>query len=422
MQVLNNSVYFEGSEYFMQSKSLKEICGNFETPFYIYDASYILDQYKKLKESFKWDKTEIFYAMKANYNPHILGIMRDNGFNIDTVSPAEVLLALKLGFDKSKILFTANNMTDYEMEIVKQTGVLFNIDSLPRLEAYGRRYPGTEVSLRINPDVIAGETDKVQTAGDLSKFGILIDDVPKAIAIAREYNIKIIGLHEHTGSGISETDKVFQSMQNIMKIANHIDFPDLEFVDFGGGFKVKYKPDEPEIDYVAFGKRTDELFEAFCNRYGRRLKMYFEPGKYTIADSACMVVQVNTVKNNKGRLIVGTNSGFPHLIRPVLYDAYHHVVNISNPQGTPIKYDIYGNTCESGDLFAGDREIQEIRVGDYLAIMNAGGYCRSMASEYNLRPLPSEYIIYDGDIITSKKKLTHLELAERIMKDYGINE
>lgn len=420
MKTLNNSIYFDGNNYMMQSKKLKAICEAFETPFYLYDMNYILNKYIKLKDCFDWDMLQIHYAMKANYNPHILKIMNENDFCIDAVSPAEVLLAISLGFDRKKIIFTANNMTDSEMEIVKQEEVLFNIDSLSRLEEYGRRYPGSEVSLRINPDVVAGETDKVQTAGDLSKFGILLEDVPKAIAIAKKHNIHIIGLHEHTGSGLSETDKVHQGMMNLMSIANPIDFPDLEFIDFGGGFKVSYSPDEPEIDYVSFGKKTVELFDDFCKRYGKKLKLYFEPGKYLVADSGCLLVQVNTVKNNKGRLIVGTNSGFNHLIRPVLYGAYHHIVNISNPHGTPKTYDIYGNICESGDYFATEREIAEIRTGDYLAVMNAGGYSRSMATEYNLRPLPSEYILYDNDLITTKKKLTHLELAQRILDDYGI--
>ena len=254
----------------------------------------------------------------------------------------------------------------------------------------------------------------------LSKFGILLEDVHKAVAIAKENNIRIVGLHEHTGSGLADTGKVFESMENLLKIVNPVDFPDLEFIDFGGGFKARYSPDEAVIDYVEFGKKAIEMFKEACDSYGSKLKLYFEPGKYTVAESGCMVIQVNTIKNNKGRLIVGTNSGFPHLIRPVFYDAYHHVVNLSNPSGEPKVYDIYGNTCESGDCFAKEREIQEIRVGDYLAIMNAGAYCRSMASEYNLRPLPSEYLVYNEELITSKKKLTHEELADRILKDYGM--
>jgi diaminopimelate decarboxylase len=381
-----------------------------------------LSKYEELKKYLCWDKLKIFYAMKANYNPHILKIMRDHGFYLDTVSPAEVILAISLGFKKDHILFTANNMTDHEMILVRQQGVVFNIDSLSRLESYARCYPGASISLRINPDVIAGENEKVQTAGDFSKFGILLIDVPEALKISKQYDIKIIGLHEHTGSGVSDVAKVHKSMKNLLDIANRQDFPDLEFIDFGGGFKVRYHPEEAAIDYMDFGTKTVRLFDRFCEHYGKKLDLYFEPGKYIVTEAGCLIVRVNTVRNNKGKLIIGTDSGFPHLIRPVLYGAYHHILNISNPFGALKKYDIYGNICESGDCFASDREIPEIRNGDYLAILNTGAYCRSMASEYNLRPLPSEYIIYNNEILVSKQKLTHSELAGRVLMEYGINE
>lgn len=420
MKDLKNSITFDGENYLMQSKTLKSICEKVETPFYLYDVNYILNKYNMMKTYFPYDKLKIFYAVKANYNPHILQIMRDYGFYLDTVSPAEVILAIKLGFDRDKIMFTANSMTDKDMQTVKDQGVLFNIDSLSRLESFAKAYPGESVCLRINPDVVAGENPLVQTGGDLSKFGILIEDIEKAVAIANEYDIKIIGLHEHTGSGISDKEKVYKSISNLLEAARPDLLPDLKFIDFGGGFKVPYEPDEMEIDYVEFGNRCVSLFEAFCEGYGKRLELYFEPGKYIIADSACMIVQVNTVKNNKGRLIVGTDSGFPHLIRPVLYGAYHHIINISNPTGETKKYDIYGNICESGDCFANQRDIQEIRIGDYLAIMNAGAYCRSMASEYNLRPFPTEGLVYNDEFIISRQKLTHQGLAERILDDYSI--
>lgn len=420
MKEFQNSVYYDGTDYCMQSIKLKEFSANVQTPFYVYDMDYIIKKYEKLKKCFPWETVRVFYAMKANYNPRMLRIMKEHGFCLDTVSPAEVLLAKKIGFDCKNILFTANNMTDDEMEVVKAQGVLFNIDSLSRLETYGAFYSGSEVCLRINPDVVAGETANVATGGALSKFGILLEDVKKAVAIAREHGIRIVGLHEHTGSGIADTGKVFQSMENLLAVINPQDFPDLEFVDFGGGFKVPYTPEEKEIDYAAFGKKAVELFATACKQYGKKLKLYFEPGKFTVADGGCMVVQVNTVKNNKGRLIVGTDSGFPHLIRPVLYGAYHHVVNLSNPKGAKKIYDVYGNTCESGDCFAKERELPEIRQGDYLAIMNAGAYCRSMASEYNLRPMPAEYLLYGGKVLTAKRKLTHAELADRILNDYGM--
>ncbi len=420
MKEFYNSLTWNGTEYCMQSVNLKEFSEKVPTPYYVYDMNYIVKKYERLKKCFPYEGVRIFYAMKANFNPQMLRIMKEHGFCLDTVSPAEVILARKIGFAPENIMFTANNMTDDEMQVVHEQGVLFNIDSLYRLEEYGKAYPGDGVCLRINPDVIAGETANVATAGDLSKFGILLGDVQKAIEITRKYGLKVVGLHEHTGSGIADTGKVFESMKNLLAIVNPQDFPDLEFVDFGGGFKVPYEPGEKENDYEEFGKKAVELFKEHCARYGKELKLYFEPGKFTVADGGCMILQANTVKNNKGRLIVGTNSGFPHLIRPVLYGAYHHVVNLSNPNGEVKLYDVYGNTCESGDCFAMQRELPEIRPGDYLAIMNAGAYCRSMASEYNLRPLPAEYLIYNEEVLQTKKKLTHEELAERLLNDYDM--
>ncbi len=422
MNTQNNAVYLRDGEYYMQEMSIRSLCERYGTPFYLYDADYILSKYELLKQYFPWSRLKIFYAMKANYNPQLLKLMKERGFYLDVVSPAEVMLAVKIGFEKERILYTANNMTDEEVTLVRQQGVLFNVDSLSRLEKYARCYPGASLALRINPEVVAGENEKVQTAGALSKFGILPVDVPKALGIVRQYGMRVVGLHEHTGSGISDTAKVEESMRNLLALVNPKDFPDLEFIDFGGGFKVSYHPEEAKIDYMAFGKKTLRLFDRFCREYGKELALYLEPGKYITADSGSLLVRVNTIKNNGGRLIAGTDSGFPHLIRPVLYGAYHHIVNISNPLGEPRKYDICGNICESGDCFARDRTIPEIREGDYLAIQNAGAYCRSMASEYNLRPLPPEYILYRNEVLVSGHRLTPAGLADRILKEYGFQE
>ncbi|MFA7419968.1 MAG: diaminopimelate decarboxylase [Melioribacteraceae bacterium] len=384
------------------------------TPLYIYDGDLIITRYKGLYDYIKWPKLKILYAMKANYNVGILNLLKKNNAYLDTVSPGEVQLALKLGFKKDDILFTSNNITDEEMHEVKKTGVLFNIGSLSRLKKLGSVYPGSEVCLRFNPDVYAGENKHVQTAGAVTKFGILLSQVNEVVKIAKKYKLKIVGIHEHTGSGIGQTEKVFQSMTNILAIAKRKDFPDLRFVDFGGGFKVNYRPESHKIDYANFGKKITSIFEAFCEEYGKELEMYFEPGKYIVAESGYLMIEVNTIKNNRGRLIAGTNSGFNHLIRPLLYEAYHHIENISNPKGKKYIYDVCGNICETGDCFAQQRELPEIREGDKLIIKNAGAYCYSMGSIYNLRSMPSELIIINGQELLVTKKLSNTELAESI--------
>lgn len=388
------------------------IIKKYGSPLFVYDGDMILKRYRELHEYINWPKLKILYAIKANSNPDILKMLKEHNAFLDTVSPGEVYLALKLGYSPDRILFTANNMTDNEMHYIKKIGVLINIDSISRLEKYGRAYPGTEVCLRFNPDVIAGFHEKVQTGGDLSKFGILLDDVETVKALVEKYRLKVVGLHEHSGSGITEKEQVYRSMKALLNIATKENFPKLRFIDFGGGFKVPYKPEEKRIDYRTFGKKIVGIFEDFCKEYGKELEMYFEPGKYIVAEAGRLLIEVNTVKNNHGHRIAGTNSGFPHLIRPILYGAYHHIQNLSNPDGQQLKYDVAGNICESGDIFARQRDIPQIREGDILEIRNAGAYCYAMGGFYNLRPMPAEVFTFKGRTRLSTKARSFEELVD----------
>nr|VFK50614.1 MAG: diaminopimelate decarboxylase [Candidatus Kentron sp. TC] len=389
----------------------------FGTPLYLYDADLVVQRYRELQKFIEWPRLRIHYAMKANYNPGLLEILHGIDAHLDTVSPAEVLMAKRLGFDEHRILYTANNMTDDEVRAIRASGVLINIDSLSRLVRFGEEFPGSRVCLRFNPDVVDGEDPKVRTGGDLAKFGILLQDVEKAKRITERYRLTVVGLHEHTGSGLTMTESVYRSMKNLMAIATPENFPDLEFLDFGGGFKVPYRPSEPCVDYPAMGAEITRLFAAFCREYGKELEMRFEPGKYVVAEAGYLIVQVNTIKYNKERAIAGCDSGFPQLIRPTLYDAYHHIVNLTNPLGEPHPYDIYGNICETGDRFAEQRPIPEIREGDLLAIQNAGAYCYSMGGVYNLRPMPAEVILRRGELRLVRRRLTNRELVDRILEE-----
>nr|VFK33149.1 MAG: diaminopimelate decarboxylase [Candidatus Kentron sp. MB]VFK35869.1 MAG: diaminopimelate decarboxylase [Candidatus Kentron sp. MB]VFK77506.1 MAG: diaminopimelate decarboxylase [Candidatus Kentron sp. MB] len=389
----------------------------FGTPLYLYDADLVVARYREMREFIDWPRLTIHYAMKANYSVGLLRALNEVGACLDTVSPAEVLLALRLGFDRERLLYTANNMTDEEMHQIQGTGILLNIDSLSRLERFGRAFPASRVCLRFNPDVVDGEDAKVRTGGDLTKFGILLQDVEKVKEIVARHGLTVVGLHEHTGSGLTMTESVYQSMRNLMAIATRENFPALEFLDFGGGFKAPYRPEEARVDYPAMGAEITRLFAAFCQGYGRELEMRFEPGKYVVAEAGYLIVAVNTLKDNNGRAIVGCNSGFPHLIRPVLYDAYHHIVNLTNPDGRPKPYDVCGNICETGDRFAEQREIAEIREGDLLAIENAGAYCYSMGSVYNLRAMPAEAMVYQGRLVLARRRLDNRELVEGILRE-----
>lgn len=398
-------------------QSLLDYANKYGTPLYVYDGNQILNRYKELYEFIVYPKLKILYAMKANYNVGILKLLKKNNAYLDTVSPGEVMLALKLGFTKDEILFTSNNITDAEMNEVQETGVLFNIGAISSLEKYGKSFPGNNVCVRFNPDVYAGENKYVQTAGAITKFGILMSDLDKVLEIAAKYKLKIVGIHEHTGSGIGQTEKVFESMNNLLSIATKENFPDLEFIDFGGGLKVNYTPTAQHIDWKKFGEKVSEVFTEFCKNYGKELYMYFEPGKFVVAESGYLIIEVNTLKNNRGRLIAGTNSGFNHLIRPLLYGSYHHIENLTNPNGKKYLYDVCGNICESGDCFAEQRELPEIREGDLLIIKTAGAYCYSMGSIYNLRSMPSELLVIDDQEYLITKKLSSSQIADLIIQN-----
>ena len=395
---------------------LLALAGEYGTPLFVYDGDMVVARYRDLFGFIPYPGLKICCAMKANYNPGLLALLRDAGAGLDTVSPGEVIMALKLGFPKERIIYTANNMTDEEYEQVLATGVVMNIGSLSRLRKIAKTHPGMSLCLRFNPDVCDGDNAKTMTGGDLTKFGILLESVEEVKSLVREGNLKVIGLHEHTGSGLQRTESVYQSMENLMAIATPENFPDLQFLDFGGGFKVPYKPGEARIDYVAMGEIT-RRFEAFPERYGRKIDMLFEPGKNNVAEAGYLLTEVNTIKRNRSRLIAGCNSGFPQLIRPVLYDAYHEVWNLSNPDGKPQVYDVCGNICETGDRFAEQRELPEIREYDILAIRNAGAYCYSMGGVYNLRAMPAEVVVSGGKVVYVRRRLSSEELCDQILKE-----
>ena len=387
------------------------------TPTYVYDLDRIKERYQYFQDAFPWPGLTICYAMKANYNPTVLRTLHSLGAFIDAVSPGDLYMAMACGFDVSRIIYTANNMKDSEVHEVMKTGALMNIGSLSRLEKFAGKYPEIPLCLRFNPDVVDGEHDKIKTGGDLTKFGILLEDIDKALRIIRKHRLRIIGLHEHTGSGLVKPDSILNSMKNIMSIATKNNFPDLEFLDFGGGFKVPYGPDEAEIDYKLMGRDIVALFSDFCDAYGKKLDLYFEPGKFLTAQAGCLLVEVNTIKNNHKRTICGTDSGFPQLIRPMFYDAYHHIENISNPKGEKMEYDICGNICETGDLFAKNRLVSRIREKDLLSINDAGAYCYAMGGVYNLRPMPAEVVVENGRIRLSRKRQTSKELIRSILEE-----
>lgn len=374
-------------EHFKAEELIKE----FGTPLYIYNESIIRKRYKELDQSFNIPNKKILYACKANSNLEILKILKEEGAGIDAVSQGEVFLALKAGFDPKNILFTGNNVTNEELDYIVENDVLVNIDSLSLLERYGKKYPNTSICVRINPNVGDGHHDHVITGGVESKFGIYISDIEKIHVIANKYNLKIIGIHQHIGSNILNIESFNIAIDIILDLAQN--FQNLDFIDIGGGLGVPYKPEEKKLDMECLKNIVNEKFAEFCQKYKKDVSLWIEPGRFLVAESGYLLVNVNTIKTNPCYKFVGTNSGFNHLVRPTMYDSYHEIINLSNLDGQKEVVTVCGNICESGDIFAKDRLINEVQEGDILAILNAGAYGYSMASNYNFRPLPAEIII-----------------------------
>ena len=386
----------------MQADALVRYAETYATPLYVYDAERIRTQYRKLSAV----DAKLFYAMKANYNPDILRVLLDLGAGIDAVSLGDVLLARKIGFSKERILYTANRTRDEELDQVYQMGVLCNLGSLSQLARFARRHPGARVCVRLNPMIQAGEHERVVTAGENSKFGVPLTRLSELLGIVAAEGLNVVGVHEHAGSGIPESVEMIKGMENVLAVLDR--FPDLEFVDFGGGFKVAYAPGEAEFDHKRFAAEVNARFAAACGE--RDLEMRFEPGKYLVAQAGTLLVTVTDVTATPHKILVGVDSGFPQLIRPMFYGAYHRIENLSNPNGERHLYDVVGNICESGDSFATERPLPEVREGDVLAIRDAGAYCASMGGVYNQRPMPAELLVDTEDRF--RRAATFHELAE----------
>ena len=392
----------------IKQEIFEKIAKKFGTPVYAYEKNYLQRQLRNLQDNIGYQPKRILYAVKANSNSHILEIFRKRGIGIDAVSPGEITLALKTGFLPNDILFTGNNMTDEEMDFAVEKGILLNIDSLSRLEKFGKKYPEQKVCVRINPDVGAGHHDHCITGGPKSKFGIWYSEVDEIKRIAESYKLKIIGIHQHIGSQILEVEKFLTAMQVLLRVAPS--FPDLTFVDFGGGLGVPYGPKEKPLAIKKLGRRMSEDFSEFCRKYGRNLTLIIEPGRYLIAEAGFLLTRVNTVKKNpNGRVFVGVDSGFNHLIRPAMYGSFHPVHNISNPEGRMQKVDVVGDICENGDKFAEDRRIRQAREGDLILIGAAGAYGYSMSSNYNMRPRPPEVLVKPDGILQLIRKRETIE-------------
>jgi len=379
----------------MQSKDLVQLAEQFGSPLYVYDAEKIQSQYKRLTNAFsKVEKLRINYAMKALSNVAILQLLRDMGSCLDAVSIQEVQLGLYAGYSPDQIFFTPNGVSLEEIEEVSAMGVQINIDNLSILEQFGTKHPNVPVCIRINPHVMAGGNANISVGHIDSKFGISVHQLPHLVRIVENTKMKIVGIHMHTGSDILDIEVFLYAAEILFDAARN--FNDLEFLDFGSGFKVPYRKDDIETDIEELGKKLSKRFNAFCKEYGKDLTLIFEPGKFLVSEAGYFLAKVNVVKQTTSTVFAGIDSGFNHLIRPMFYGSQHYIENISNPKGEERFYSVVGYICET-DTFASNRRISEINEGDVLCFRNAGAYCFSMASNYNSRYKPAEVLWIKGE-------------------------
>ena len=394
----------------MNEEYLLQLAEKYDSPLYVYDTAIIASQYKRITDAFKSvHHIQLNYAVKALSNINILRYFNTLGAGLDTVSIQEVDLGIAAGVDPQKIIYTPNGVSLEEIENVAKKGVQINIDNLSILELFGQKHPEIPVCIRINPHVMAGGNSKISVGHIDSKFGISVHQVPHIKRVVKNTGMHINGIHMHTGSDILDIDTFLRATEILFDVAKQ--FASINFIDFGSGFKVPYKEGDISTDIEQLGVQLSDRFNMFCKDFGKEVTLMFEPGKFLVSEAGYFLAKVNVVKQTTSTVFAGIDSGFNHLIRPMMYDSYHHITNISNPTGRDRYYSVVGYICET-DTFGSNRRISEISEGDILCFQNAGAYCFSMASNYNSRYRPAEVMIYEKNDYLIRKRETFEDLIK----------
>jgi len=402
------------NQYVIDGLPVIPIVEKYGSPLYIYESAKMVSQYKRMENAFKGTRVKINFACKALTNLNVLKLFKNLGSGLDAVSIQEVKLGLKAGFDPQDIIYTPNCVSIEEIVEVTKLGVRINIDNISILEQYGHKYGDKiPVCIRINPHILAGGNNKISTGHIDSKFGISIYQMPHVKRVVETNNMKVEGLHMHTGSDILDIEVFLRGADIIFNVAK--EFPDLDYIDFGSGFKVAYKADDIHTDIEELGQNLSKLFNEFTKEYGKELTLIFEPGKYLVSEAGFFVAKTNVVKQTTSTVFAGLDTGMNHFIRPMFYDAYHEVVNISRTIGKTRIYTVVGYICET-DTFGWNRKITEISEGDYLLFKNAGAYCYAMSSNYNSRYRPAEVLIHEGKDYLIRKRENFEDLTRNVIE------
>ncbi len=420
------------NSFLMQGLDPHDICQEFGTPLYVYDADIIKRQVDKFKTAFAGINHKVMYAVKSCTNISILKYMKHLGTGLDTVSIPEVRMGLNLGFDPKDIVFTPNVVDFKEIEAAVDSKVSINIENLQNLESFGKKYGSSyPVCVRLNPNMISEiesgkaigpdftsankehydniSDEQVGAWHNQSKFGISLTQFDSILKLVEKYRLRINGLHLHSSHVILNKGVFKKGVKTLFKIAKQ--FEHLEYIDFGGGIMVKHKPDDVVIEISDVGPILKKEYDAFCHETGKNISVWFEPGRFIMSEAGFLFTEAVVLKTNGLIDFVGTNTGFNHLLRPMMYNAYHSIKNISNPKGPNRRYNVVGNLCEIDNL-AIERELNEVRAGDILIIKNAGAYGFAMSSNYNSRLKPAEVLIINGQAKLIRKRETYADLIK----------
>ncbi len=393
---------FADNHNFWKEKDLLSLTSKYGTPIYVYDSSKIVSQYQLLKKAFQNTNCKINYACKALTNINILKILKNEGSGLDTVSIQEVEIGLQAGFKPEDIIFTPNCVSFREICKAVEYGVTINIDNISTLEQFGAKYGSSvPISIRFNPHIMAGGNYNISTGHIDSKFGISIYQVRHVERVIASTNLKIIGLHMHTGSEIKDIEVFLRSVDILFDLTSY--FTDLEFLVLGSGFKIPYYFSDVETPILELGEKLSKKFNEFCLENNKKLELWLEPGKFLVSEAGVLIAKANVIKQTTATVFVGINSGFNHLIRPMLYQSYHYIENLSNLDGIDRIYTVVGYICET-DIMGWDRTLKEVQEGDILCIYNAGAYGFEMASNYNSRLKPAEILLHNNQDYLIRKR------------------
>jgi diaminopimelate decarboxylase len=394
---MSHTGYLEAIGFFGSTDAVS-LAQEFGTPLYVYNEAVLRHRCREIAGLLDYPGFAVNYAAKANSNPALLGIVREEGLSADAISPAEIALLQAAGYPPEQIVFTSNNVSTGELRFALEQGVTVSVDSLSQLDAFGRLNPGGRVWVRFNPGIGAGHHQKVRTAGAGTKFGVADTEIAEVKAVLRRHRLRLTGVNMHIGSLFLDPGPYVQAAELLMTIAEQFD--EVEAIDFGGGFGIPYRKHEGQerLDLRATGELLGGAIDRWCAKTGWNGRILVEPGRYVSAECGILLGTVHAVKESYGTRYVGTDLGFNVLARPILYDA-HHDLEVFSRNGTeagPVKEaTVVGNICESGDVLAGNRVLPDAREGDVLAILDAGAYGYAMSSNYNMRLRPAEVLLRD---------------------------